>query len=147
EVMDEHAEIKDQPNAVNVSHLQQGLELRNVYFGYKDEQRVVLRGINLEVPAGKMIALVGESGGGRSTLTKLFPRFHDPTSGELFWDGTNLRDARLASLRAQIALVTQETVLFNDTVRYNITYGRPEATIKQIEDAARTALAHDFIVE
>ena len=146
EVMDEHAEIKDQPNAVNVSHLQQGLELRNVYFGYKDEQRVVLRGINLEVPAGKMIALVGESGGGKSTLTKLFPRFHDPTSGELYWDGINLREARLASLRAQIALVTQETVLFNDTVRYNISYGRPGATTQQIEDAARTALAHDFIV-
>ncbi len=146
EVMDEHAEIVDKPNAVAVSPLKEGLAIRDVYFGYKDEQRIVLRGIDLEVPAGKMIALVGESGGGKSTLTKLIPRFHDPSSGTVLWDGVDLRDARLASLRAQIALVTQETVLFNDSVRYNISYGRPDATSGQLEEAARTALAHDFIV-
>jgi subfamily B ATP-binding cassette protein MsbA len=94
-----------------------------------------------------MVALVGESGGGKSTLTKLLPRFHDPGSGEILWDGVDLRDAKLASLRRQIALVTQETVLFNDTVRYNITYGRPDATEAELEDAARTAFAHDFIRE
>jgi subfamily B ATP-binding cassette protein MsbA len=80
-------------------------------------------------------------------LTKLLPRFHDPVSGEVLWDGINLRDAKLPSLRRQIALVTQETVLFNDTVRYNITYGRPSATDTEIEDAARTAFAHEFIRE
>jgi ATP-binding cassette, subfamily B, bacterial MsbA len=147
EVMDEHAEIKEKPNAIELPPLQQQIEFRDVHFGYGDESRAVLRGINLTVPAGKLVALVGQSGGGKSTLTKLLPRFHDPTSGAVLWDGIDLRDARVASLRNQLALVTQETVLFNDTVRYNITYGRPEATEEQLHDAARTALAHDFIVE
>lgn len=147
EVMDEHAEIRDKPHARAIPPLSRELQLREVHFGYQDEQRAVLRGISLEVPAGKMVALVGESGGGKSTLTKLIPRFHDPTSGSVLWDGIDLRDARLASLRRQIALVTQETVLFNDTVRYNISYGRPDATDDRIEAAARTALAHDFIID
>ena len=147
EVMDEHAEIQDKPNAVELRPLHNQIEFRDVYFGYKDEERAVLRGVTLTVPAGKMIALVGESGGGKSTLTKLLPRFHDPTSGQVLWDGIDLRDAKLSSLRRQLALVTQETVLFNDTVRYNMTYGRPDATDDQLEEAARTALAHDFIAE
>jgi subfamily B ATP-binding cassette protein MsbA len=94
-----------------------------------------------------MVALVGESGGGKSTLTKLIPRFHDPNSGAVFWDGIDLSEVSLSSLRRQIGLVPQETVLFNDTVRHNIAYGRPEATNEQIEDAARIAFAHDFIKE
>lgn len=147
EVMDEHAEIGEKPKATELVHLRREIEFRNIEFGYGDEERSVLRGVNLVVPAGKMVALVGESGGGKSTLTKLLPRFHDPTSGAVFWDGVDLRDARLASLRSQIALVTQETVLFNDSVRYNITYGKPQATDQELEDAARTALAHDFISE
>src|SRR5205823_2738528 len=85
--------------------------------------------------------------GGKTTLRKFLPRFRDPSSGKVLWDGVDLRDAKLKSLRRQIALVTQETVLFNDTVRYNITYGRPRATQEEIEDAARTAFAHDFILE
>ncbi len=147
EVMDEHAEIKEEPGAVDLPPLRREIEFRQVHFGYGDEARAVLRGVSLTVPAGKMVALVGESGGGKSTLTKLLPRFHDPTSGAVLWDGIDLRDARVASLRKQLALVTQETVLFNDTVRYNISYGRPDATEEQLHDAARTALAHDFIVE
>jgi ATP-binding cassette, subfamily B, bacterial MsbA len=147
EVMDEHAVIQEKPNAVDLPPLRREIEFRDVHFGYGDERRVVLRGISLTVPAGKLVALVGESGGGKSTLTKLLPRFHDPTSGAVLWDGIDLRDARVASLRKQLALVTQETVLFNDTVRYNISYGRPDATDEQIHEAARTALAHDFIVE
>src|SRR5439155_8650347 len=99
------------------------IQFRHVQFNYAEEGRPILHDIDLRVPAGKMVALVGESGGGKSTLTKLLPRFHDPTSGAVLWDGTDLRDVRLASLRQQIALVMQETVLFNDTVRYNITYG------------------------
>ncbi|PYS96820.1 MAG: multidrug ABC transporter ATP-binding protein, partial [Acidobacteria bacterium] len=95
----------------------------------------------------QMVALVGESGGGKSTLTKLVPRFHDPTEGAVLWDGVDLRDARLATLRRNIALVTQETVLFNDTVRHNIAYSRPGATDAEIEDAARAAHAHEFILE
>jgi subfamily B ATP-binding cassette protein MsbA len=147
EVMDEHAEIKEKPNAVDLPPLRREIEFHDVHFGYGDESRAVLRGVSLTVPAGKLVALVGESGGGKSTLTKLLPRFHDPTSGAVLWDGIDLRDARVVSLRRQLALVTQETVLFNDTVRYNISYGRPDATDEQIQEAARTALAHDFILD
>ncbi|MEP6706980.1 MAG: ABC transporter transmembrane domain-containing protein [Pyrinomonadaceae bacterium] len=147
EVIDEHAEIPEKPNAIELKPLQKEIELRDVAFGYANETRSVLRGVSLRIPAGKMVALVGESGGGKSTLTKLLPRFHDPTSGAVLWDGTDLRDTRLVSLRRQIGLVTQETVLFNDTVRHNISYGRPEASAEQIEEAARVALAHDFIME
>jgi len=147
EVMDEHAEIPEKPNAIELKPLRRELALRDVAFGYANESKSVLRGVSLRIPAGKMVALVGESGGGKSTLTKLLPRFHDPVSGAVLWDGTDLRDATLVSLRRQIALVTQETVLFNDTVRHNISYGRPEASAEQIEEAARVAFAHDFIME
>jgi subfamily B ATP-binding cassette protein MsbA len=147
EVMDEHAEIPEKPNAIELNPLQREIELRDVAFGYANESRSVLRGVSLRIPAGKMVALVGESGGGKSTLTKLLPRFHDPISGAVLWDGTDLRDTALVSLRRQIALVTQETVLFNDTVRHNISYGRPDASTEQIEEAARVAFAHDFIME
>src|SRR5687767_6356237 len=147
EVMDEHSTIQEKKDARDLSPLKQQIELRNVSFGYDNESRSVLREINLRIEAGTMVALVGESGGGKSTLTKLLPRFHDPSSGVVVWDGTDLRDVKLASLRQQIALVTQETVLFNDTVRHNIAYGKPEATDDEIQEAARIALAHDFIRE
>src|SRR2546421_7334210 len=147
EVMDEDAAISEKANTINLAPLLTEIEFRDVHFGYANEARPVLRGVSLTVPAGRMVALVGESGGGKSTLTKLLPRFHDPTSGAVLWDEIDLREVSVASLRRQLALVTQETVLFNDTVRYNITYGRPDATDEQLYDAARTALAHDFIVE
>jgi subfamily B ATP-binding cassette protein MsbA len=147
EVMDEHAEIKEKPGAIELGPLVREIEFRDVHFGYGDESRAVLRGVSLTVPAGKLVALVGQSGGGKSTLTKLLPRFHDPSSGAVLWDGIDLRDARVVSLRRQLALVTQETILFNDSVRYNISYGRPDATEEELHQAARTALAHDFIVE
>jgi subfamily B ATP-binding cassette protein MsbA len=147
EVMDEHAEIPEKANAIELAPLSREIELRDVSFGYANETRSVLRGVSLRIPAGTMVALVGESGGGKSTLTKLLPRFHDPVKGAVLWDGIDLRDARLSSLRRQIALVTQETVLFNDTVRHNISYGRPDATQAEIEEAARVAFAHDFIRE
>ncbi|HTG94475.1 MAG TPA: ABC transporter transmembrane domain-containing protein [Pyrinomonadaceae bacterium] len=147
EVMDEEAIIEEKPDASTLPPLKSGIELRNVSFGYANESRAVLRDVSLQIPKGAMVALVGESGGGKSTLTKLLPRFHDPSSGQVLWDGLNVKDATIASLRSQIALVTQETVLFNDTVRHNIAYGRPEANTTEIEDAARIAFAHDFIQE
>jgi subfamily B ATP-binding cassette protein MsbA len=147
EVMDEHAKIPEKPNAITLAPLKQAIELRNVSFGYANEARSVLREINLRIPAGHMVALVGESGGGKSTLTKLLPRFHDPVLGEVLWDGVDIRDASIASLRKNIALVTQETVLFNDTIRHNISYGRPDATDIEIEQASLIAFAHDFIRE
>ena len=147
EVMDEHARIKEKENARDLLPLKQDIELRNVSFGYENESRSVLRDISLRIEAGTMVALVGESGGGKSTLTKLLPRFHDPSSGAVLWDGVDLRDVKLSSLRQQLALVTQETVLFNDTVRHNIAYGKPDATDAEIQEAATIALAHDFIRE
>jgi subfamily B ATP-binding cassette protein MsbA len=147
EVMDERAEIPEKPKATELAPLSREIELKDVSFGYANEERSVLREVSLRIPAGSMVALVGESGGGKSTLTKLLPRFHDPTSGAVLWDGTDLRDARVSSLRRQIALVTQETVLFNDTVRNNISYSRLDATDAEIEEASRVAFAHDFIME
>ena len=147
EVMDEHAAIIEKPNAQTLSGLKTNIELRDVSFGYANESRAVLRNVDLKITAGSMVALVGESGGGKSTLTKLLPRFHDPTSGTVLWDGVDLRDASISSLRKQIALVTQETVLFNDTVRHNIAYGKPDASDAEIEEAATIALADDFIRE
>jgi ATP-binding cassette, subfamily B, bacterial MsbA len=147
EVMDERAQMPEKTDAVALEPLRDAIELREVFFRYGNEERRVLRGISLRIPAGRMVALVGESGGGKSTLTKLVPRFHDPTEGSVTWDGVDLRDARLQTLRRNIALVTQETVLFNDTIRYNIAYSRPDATVEEIERAARAAHAHDFITE
>lgn len=147
EVMDERAIIVEKPNAPQLPPLKSEIELCNVSFEYANESRSVLRDVTLRIPAGTMVALVGESGGGKSTLTKLLPRFHDPASGQVLWDGTDIKDATISSLRHQIALVTQETVLFNDTVRHNISYGRPTATDAEIEEAARIAFAHDFILE
>lgn len=147
EVMDEKEVIPEKIDAVTLAPLGSELELRHVSFGYSDESRSVLRDVSLRIPAGQMVALVGESGGGKSTLTKLLPRFHDPVSGAVLWDGTDVQDATIDSLRSHIALVTQETVLFNDTVRNNIAYGRPDASDEQIHEAARIAFAHDFILE
>ncbi|MBA3438267.1 MAG: ABC transporter ATP-binding protein [Pyrinomonadaceae bacterium] len=158
EVMDEHAETKEAAHPFELRPLHDQIELRDVSFGYGGEaanspgnnpgnNRPVLQKIDLQIPAGSTVALVGESGGGKSTLTKLILRFHDPVSGAVLWDGTDLRDARLSSLRRHIAVVTQETVLFNESVRYNISYSRPDATNAEIEQAARVAFAHDFIME
>ena len=147
EVMDEDATIEEKPDALELPALKDSIELRNVSFGYANETRSVLREVSLQIAAGTMVALVGESGGGKSTLTKLLPRFHDPTSGTVLWDGIDLREAKISSLRRQIALVTQETVLFNQTVRHNIAYGKPDATEAEIVEAAQIAFAHDFVQE
>lgn len=147
EVMDERRETVEKHDAPPLQKLRSGIRFDDVSFRYSSHDRPTLDSINLEVPVNTMVALVGESGGGKSSLTKLVPRFHDPTSGRVLWDNTDLRDARLADLRRQIAVVTQETILFNDTVRYNIAYSRPEATDEEIKQAARIALADRFIEE
>jgi len=147
DVLDDEEALPEKENAVELRPLQNKIALKNVSFSYGEEDRSVIRNLNLEIPKGQMIALVGESGGGKSSLIKLVQRLYDPAEGEIFWDETDLRDARLASLKKQIALVTQETVLFNDTIRYNISYGKPDATEAEIAEAARIALADDFISE
>src|SRR5690606_7297868 len=108
--------------------------------------RTILDGLSLEVKQGEVVALVGPSGSGKSSLANLVPRFFDPSEGSVRIDGVDLRDVTLESLRSQIALVTQETVLFNESVAANIAYGRPGASQAEIEAAARAAYAHDFIL-
>jgi ATP-binding cassette, subfamily B, bacterial MsbA len=147
DVMDENEALPEKPNAVELAPLREKIELRDVSFNYQSDNKPILRNVSLEIRRGRMVALVGESGGGKSSLIKLVQRLYDPTEGAIFWDETDLRDARLDSLKKQIALVTQETVLFNDTVRYNISYGKPDATNEEIIEAARVAFAHDFIRE
>jgi subfamily B ATP-binding cassette protein MsbA len=148
--MDSEDDVKEKPGARPIPRFTQSVRLENVSFSYEtdgDESREILRDINLEVRAGEVVAVVGSSGAGKSTLVHLIPRFFDVTGGRLLIDGRDVRDTTLASLRSQIGVVTQETVLFNDTLRNNIAYGQPSISQKQVEAAARAALAHDFIME
>ncbi len=147
DILDEDEILPEKFNAVDLKPLQNKIELKNVSFNYQTDHKKILQNVSLEIPKGAMIALVGESGGGKSSLIKLVQRLYDPTAGAIFWDETDLRDARVLSLKRQIALVTQETVLFNDTIRYNISYGNPLATDEMIAEAARVAYADDFIRE
>jgi len=140
------AEIKDKPGA-GALDCSKGAEvvLDDVVFGY-DPQRPILKGVSLKVPAGKTVAIVGPSGSGKSTIGRLLFRFYDVKGGRLSIDGQDVRDVTQESLHAQIGVVPQDTVLFNDTILYNIAYGRPEASRSEIEDAARAAEIHDFIM-
>jgi subfamily B ATP-binding cassette protein MsbA len=147
DILDEDNAMPEKSGAIKLEPLRKQIELRNISFNYDADEKSVIRNLSLIVPKGEMIALVGESGGGKSSLIKLVQRLHDPTRGAIFWDETDLRDAAISSLKKQIALVTQETVLFNDTIRYNISYGKPDASEAEIADAARIAFAHDFIEE
>jgi ATP-binding cassette, subfamily B, bacterial MsbA len=147
DILDTDEVLPEKPNAVELEPLQDSLRLDDVSFRYGKGNKKILQHIDLEIPKGTVVALVGESGGGKSSLIKLVQRLYDPTSGAIYWDDTDLRDCKQSSLRKQIALVTQETVLFNDTVRYNISYGKPDASDEQIEEAARIAFADDFISE
>jgi subfamily B ATP-binding cassette protein MsbA len=121
--------------------------MRNVSFKYRDSHDWVLEDVDLTVRRGEVAALVGLSGAGKSTLTNILMRFYDPTRGAVVVDGVDTRDATLASLRSQIALVTQDVILFNDSIINNIAYGRPDFDRRKIEAAARAAYAHDFIME
>ena len=147
DILDTDEVLPEKPNAVDLQPLQSSLRLDHVSFTYGRSNKKILQNIDLEIPRGSVVALVGESGGGKSSLIKLVQRLYDPTSGAIYWDGTDLRDCRQASLKKQLALVTQETVLFNDTIAYNISYGKPDAGYEEIEDAARVAFAADFINE
>ena len=144
-ILDERDQIPVKDNAVSLGPLKEAIKLQNVSFHYRNHKKRILRNIDLEIERGSMLALVGESGGGKSSLIKLVQRSYDPTEGSILWDGIDLRDADLASLRRQIALVTQETVLFNDTIAYNISYGDPDATLDDIKKAAQIAFADEFI--
>ena len=147
--MDTDDDVKEKPGAQPLPPFSRSIRFENVCFSYESEGegREILRDINLEVHAGEVLAVVGSSGAGKSTLVHLIPRFFDVTSGRLTVDGRDLRDTTLASLRSQIGVVAQDTVLFNDTVRNNIAYGQPGVPLKAVEAAAHAALAHDFIMD
>jgi subfamily B ATP-binding cassette protein MsbA len=148
--MDSEDEVREKSGAKPLPRFADSICFDHVCFSYGengDGSREILREINLEVRVGEVVAVVGSSGAGKSTLVHLIPRFFDVTSGRLLIDGHDVRDVTLGSLRSQIGIVTQETVLFNDTVRNNIAYGQPHVAAKDVEAAARMALAHDFIME
>jgi ATP-binding cassette, subfamily B, bacterial MsbA len=144
DMMDESTEVPDDPNALELAPGPHSIAFENVSFRYGREW--VLRDIKLAIPAGKVVALVGMSGGGKSTLADLIPRFYDVQQGRLAVDGIDVRRIKLASLRSQIGLVTQSTFLFNDTVRANIAYGSNDRNFERIVQAATLANAHDFIM-
>jgi ATP-binding cassette, subfamily B, bacterial MsbA len=147
EVLDRHTEVVEKPGAAPLAPFSRTLEFDNVVFAYDDGHgRPILRGVSFAAKAGQMIAIVGRSGAGKTTLVNLIPRFYDVTSGTLRVDGVDVRDVTLPSLRAQVGIVTQETVLFDDTIARNIAYGRPGASRHDIEAAARAAHAHEFIL-
>jgi subfamily B ATP-binding cassette protein MsbA len=147
--LDEHEEVHDRPGAVPLPAFRERVRFEDVRFSYTGANgecdAEVLRGIDLETRAGEVIAIVGSSGAGKSTLVQLVPRFFDVTSGSITIDGHDIRDVTLSSLRSQIGIVTQETILFNDTVRNNIAYGQPNVPQDAVIEAAKAALAHDFI--
>jgi subfamily B ATP-binding cassette protein MsbA len=147
--MDFEDEVREKPRAKTLPKFSGSVRFEQVSFAYANEGeecREVLRNIDLEVRQGEVLAIVGSSGAGKSTLVHLIPRFFDATGGRLLIDGNDVRDVTLASLRAQVGIVTQDTVLFNDTARNNIAYGQPNVPQKEVEAAARAALAHEFIL-
>jgi subfamily B ATP-binding cassette protein MsbA len=149
--MDLKDEVREKPRAQVLPKFSSNVRFENVSFAYaaeaaSHETREALREVNLEVHRGEILAIVGSSGAGKSTLVHLIPRFFDVSAGRLLIDGHDVRDLTLASLRSQVGIVTQETVLFNDSVRNNIAYGQAHVPQKEVEAAARAALAHDFIL-
>ena len=144
-LVNEKVSIQELPDAKELRSFTHSIELKNVSFGYDDTS--ILKNINLTIEKGKTIALVGSSGAGKSTLADLIPRFIDPTGGEVLIDGINIKNYTLHSIRSQMGIVTQEAILFNDTIASNISLGMNDAQPAEIEAAARIANAHDFIVQ
>lgn len=144
-ILRENAEIADKPNAADFKPAKGDIVFENVSFAY-DAARPILKNISLHVPAGKTVAIVGPSGAGKSTISRLLFRFYDVTSGRILIDGQNVAEVTQASLRQAIGMVPQDTVLFNDTIRYNIRYGRPDATDAEVEAAAKMAQIHNFVL-
>lgn len=146
DVMDLPTERLQEPGAVPLEKINSGVEFQNVSLRYGEHAIPALAGIDLSIKAGEVVALVGSSGSGKTTLVSLLPRFYEPTEGRILLDGRPLTDYQLQSLRAQIGVVSQEVVLFDDTVKNNLAFGRKGATMVEIEQAAKAAYAHDFIM-
>jgi subfamily B ATP-binding cassette protein MsbA len=144
QLLDAPNEVTDRPGAVTVDGVHDSIRFDQVHFGYGNEP--VLRGIDLDIRSGEIVALVGPSGAGKTSLVNLLPRFFDPTAGRVMLDGRDIRDITLKSLREQIGIVTQDTVLFNDSIRDNIAYGRADVPLDEVREAARAAFADKFIL-
>lgn len=144
-LISEEQTIKDDPNPIHIDSFKQSIELRNVVFAYPD--KIILDSINLTIKKGQTIAIVGSSGSGKSTLVDLIPRFHDATSGEVLIDGVNIKKIAIKDLRNLMGIVTQEPILFNESVRANISLGNLSASTESVMEAARIANAHNFIME
>jgi subfamily B ATP-binding cassette protein MsbA len=146
QVLDEPTEAATDTGTRSFAGVSSSIELREVTFRYDGTDSPALFELSLNVHAGEVLALVGSSGAGKTSLVNLIPRFYDPTTGAIFIDGVDLRDIRLSALRQRIGIVSQETLLFDDTVRNNIAYGQEHATPEMIVEAAQAAFAHDFIM-
>jgi ATP-binding cassette subfamily B protein len=144
-LLDENQEIEDRAEAQQLVSAGGEIVFKDVHFGYREE-RSILRGVSFTVPAGKTVAIVGPSGAGKSTISRLLFRFYDIAAGHIDIDGQDIRAISQASLRQAIGIVPQDTVLFNDTIYYNIAYGQPSATPTEVEEAARLANIHDFVM-
>jgi subfamily B ATP-binding cassette protein MsbA len=147
EIIDTNPNIVDVKDAVDISRFEDSLVLDHVSFHYEDSPDLVLNNVNFSVKRGEIVALVGPSGGGKSTLVDLIPRFYDPTEGKILLDNVNIKDAKIESLRTLMGIVTQETFLFNESIKNNIAYGLGDYPFEKVEEAARTANAHNFIME
>src|SRR5260370_22546894 len=144
EVLDRHDDVVDSPDAIAIAEANGALQFHHVSFGYAHD-RQVLHYVDLRIDTNQIAALVGGTGAGKSTLLSLVPRFYDPTSGSVTLDGRNLRQITKKSLRAQVGMVLQDTLLFSTTIRENIAYGRPDASEEEIVDPARRAQPYAFI--
>lgn len=147
QIMDADIEIFDEPDAVELENPKGDIEFKNVSFEYPDDHNRVFAGLNLNIKSGEKIAFVGPSGGGKTTLCNLIPRFYDVTDGEIILDGRNVKEYTLKSLRNNIGVVQQDVYLFSGTVFENIAYGKPEATLEEVIEAAKKAGAHEFVCE
>lgn len=147
EIIDAKPDIYDKSAAIDKHTFESGIEFKNVSFTYTGADKMILNGIDLNIKRNENIAIVGLSGAGKSTLVDLLPRFYDVTTGSITIDGTDIRNIKLSSLRSLFGIVTQEIILFHDTIRANITYGRSDITDAQVIEAAKSANAHDFIIE
>jgi ATP-binding cassette, subfamily B, bacterial MsbA len=147
EIIDTNPNIVDVKDAVDIRRFEDSLVLDHVSFHYEDSPDLVLNNVNFSVQRGEIVALVGPSGGGKSTLVDLIPRFYDPTDGKILLDNVNIKDAKIESLRTLMGIVTQETFLFNESIKNNIAYGLGDYPFEKVEEAARTANAHNFIME
>ncbi|MFA6378613.1 MAG: ABC transporter ATP-binding protein [Candidatus Omnitrophota bacterium] len=147
EILNAKPTVVEKLDAQELGPVQESISIKNADFYYDDENAIILHNINLEIGAGDIVAIVGPTGAGKTSLVNLIPRFYDPVRGSVAIDGVDLKNVTFKSLRAQIGIVTQETILFNDTVRANIAYGHLEASDECVEQAAQKAFAHDFIMK